>query len=116
MLNAISAASERTFTVGGNERSKVVPDIPSVRESGFPELVTETTSGFYGPAGMPLELRMRIAAAVVAAASDPVISQRIAATGQDMVPAGPEELAATIKAQSEKTAAVAKVLGLARKN
>lgn len=112
----VEAGKVRVVAVGGNERSKVVPDVPSVRESGFPELVTETTSGFYGPAGMPLELRKRIAADVVAAASDPVISQRIAATGQDMVPAGPEELAATIKAQSEKTAAVAKVLGLARKN
>jgi tripartite-type tricarboxylate transporter receptor subunit TctC len=112
----VEAGKVRVVAVGGNERSKVVPDIPSVRESGFPELVTETTSGFYGPAGMPLELRKRIAADVVEAASDPVISQRIAATGQDMVPAGPEELAATIKAQTEKTAAVAKVLGLTRKN
>jgi tripartite-type tricarboxylate transporter receptor subunit TctC len=112
----VEANKVRVVAVGGNQRSKVVPDIPSVRESGFPELVTETTSGFYGPAGMPLDLRKRIAADVVEAASDPVISQRIAATGQDMVPAGPEELAATIKAQTEKTAAVAKVLGLARKN
>ena len=106
----VEANKVRVVAVGGNQRSKVVPDIPSVRESGFPELVTETTSGFYGPAGMPLELRRRIAADVVEAASDPVIAERIAATGQDMVPAGPEELAATIKAQTEKTAAVAKML------
>ncbi len=112
----VEANKVRVVAVGGNQRSKVVPEIPSVRESGFPELVTETTSGFYGPAGMPLDLRKRIAADVVEAANDPVISQRIAATGQDMVPAGPEELAATIKAQTEKTAAVAKVLGLVRKN
>ena len=112
----VEANKVRVVAVGGNQRSKVVPDIPSVRESGFPELVTETTSGFYGPAGMPLELRKRIAADVVEAASDPVIAERIAATGQDMVPAGPEELAATIKAQTEKTAAVAKILGMARKD
>ena len=112
----VEANKVRVVAVGGNQRSKVVPDIPSVRESGFPELVTETTSGVYGPAGMPLDLRKRIAADVVEAASDPVIAERIAATGQDMVPAGPEELAATIKAQTEKTAAVAKILGMARKD
>jgi len=112
----MEANKVRVVAVGGYERTNVLPDVPSVRESGFPELVTETTSGFYGPAGMPLDLRKRIAADVVAAASDPVIAQRIAATGQDMVPAGPEELAATIKAQTEKTATVAKVLGLARKD
>jgi hypothetical protein len=45
-----------------------------------------------------------------------VISERIAATGQDMVPAGPEDLAATVKAQVEQTAVIARILGLARKN
>jgi tripartite-type tricarboxylate transporter receptor subunit TctC len=65
---------------------------------------------------MPLELRKRIAQDVIAAASDATISQRIAATGQDMVPAGPEELAQTLRQQAAQAAAVAKVLGLQRKN
>ena len=34
---------------------------------------------------MPLDLRRQIAAEIVAAAQDPTISARIAATGQDMV-------------------------------
>lgn len=112
----MEAGKVRVIALGGRERSKVVPNVPSVVEAGYPDLVTETTSGFYGPAGMPLDLRTRIATEIVAAASDPVIAERIAATGQDMVPAGPDELAATIKAQVEKTAAVAKVLGMVRKN
>jgi tripartite-type tricarboxylate transporter receptor subunit TctC len=85
----VEAGKVRVVAVGGKERSKVVPQIPSVVEAGFADLAVETTSGFYGPAGMPLDLRRRIAADVVAAASDPVISERIAATGQDMVPPAP---------------------------
>jgi tripartite-type tricarboxylate transporter receptor subunit TctC len=112
----IEANKVRVVALGGRERSKVVPDIPSVVESGFPELAVQTTSGFYGPAGMSLQLRKRIAEAVIAAASAATISQRIAATGQDMVPAGPEELAQTLKQQAAQAAAVAKVLGLQRKN
>jgi tripartite-type tricarboxylate transporter receptor subunit TctC len=65
---------------------------------------------------MSLQLRKRIAEDVIAAASDATISQRIAATGQDMVPAGPEELAQTLRQQAAQAAAVAKVLGLQRKN
>ena len=57
-----------------------------------------------------------IGADIVEAAKDATISERIAATGQDMVPAGPDELAATIKEQGAKAAAVAKVLGMPRKN
>jgi tripartite-type tricarboxylate transporter receptor subunit TctC len=112
----IEANKVRLLAVGGNQRSKIVPHAPSVIEAGFPELAVETTSGFYGPSMMPLELRKRIAADIVAAASDATISERIASSGQDMVPGGPEELAQTLKAQSAKTAATAKILGLQPKN
>jgi tripartite-type tricarboxylate transporter receptor subunit TctC len=112
----VEAGKVRVIALGGRQRSAVAPDVPSVLEAGFPDLVVETTSGFYGPAGMPLELRKRIAADIVEAAKDATISQRIAATGQDMVPAGPDELAATLKQQAASAAEVAKALGLQRKN
>jgi tripartite-type tricarboxylate transporter receptor subunit TctC len=108
--------ANKVVVVALGGRSKVAPGVPSVQEAGFPELAVQTTSGFYGPAGMALELRKRIAAEIIAAANDPVISERIAATGQDMVPAGPEELAQTLKAQADQAERVAKILGLQRKN
>jgi tripartite-type tricarboxylate transporter receptor subunit TctC len=110
----IEANKVRAVALGG--RSAVAPQVPSVAEAGFPELAVQTTSGFYGPAGMPLELRKKIAADIIAASSDPAIAPKIAATGQDMVPAGPEELAQTLKQQAEQAAAVAKVLGLQSKS
>jgi tripartite-type tricarboxylate transporter receptor subunit TctC len=112
----VEAGKVRVIALGGRARSAVLPNVPSVSEAGFPELVVETTSGFYGPAGMPIDLRKRIAGDVIAAANDATISQRIAATGQDMVPAGPEELGETLKQQAANAAGVAKVLGLQRKN
>jgi tripartite-type tricarboxylate transporter receptor subunit TctC len=112
----VEANKVRLLAVGGNQRSKIVPNVPSVIEAGFPELAVETTSGFYGPSVMSIDLRKRVAADIVAVANDPTISARITASGQDMVPAGPEELTQTLKSQSEKTAAVAKILGMGRKN
>ncbi len=109
----VEASKVRVVALGG--RSAVAPNVPSVADAGYPDLGVQTTSGFYGPAGMPLDLRKRIAADVIAAASDPTISERIAATGQDMVPAGPEELAQTLRRQADQAAAVAKVLGLQKK-
>jgi tripartite-type tricarboxylate transporter receptor subunit TctC len=108
----IEANKVRAIALGG--RSKVAPDVPSVAEAGFPDLGVQTTSGFYGPAGMPLDLRKRIAADIIKVASDPAMAERIAATGQDMVPAGPDELAQTLKAQADQAAKVAAVLGLKR--
>lgn len=111
----VEAGKVRLVAVGSRQRSKVAPDIPAMIEAGFPELVIETTAGFYGPAGMPLDLRRRIAADIIAVANEPTVAERIAATGQDMVPAGPEELLATIKQQAATAEAIAKILGLQRK-
>ena len=45
-------------------RSKVVPDVPTATEAGFPGLTFDGLVGFYGTRDMPLELRERIAADV----------------------------------------------------
>jgi tripartite-type tricarboxylate transporter receptor subunit TctC len=112
----VEAGKIRVLAVGSAQRTSILPDIVTADESGFPELSIETTSGLYGRAGMPIELRKRIAADVMAAAQDRTIAERITATGQDMVPAGPEELAETLKQQAAKAAAVANIVGLQRKN
>ena len=111
----VEAGKVRVVALGVRQRNKLLPDVPS-RRGWLSELAIDTTSGFYGPRGMPLELRKRIAADIVAAANDPTISERIAATGQDMVPAGPEELAATLKQLNRAGGGGGKDLGLQRKN
>ena len=115
MTALADAGKVRIIAIAARQRSPLFKDIPSVTEAGYPGLVVETTAGLYGPKGMPLELRKRIGADVIAAANDPAITAKISATGQDVRPGGPEELAATLKAQSANTAAVARILGMQRK-
>jgi tripartite-type tricarboxylate transporter receptor subunit TctC len=111
----VEAGKARIIAIGARQRSPLYKDIPSVVEAGYPGLVVETTAGFYGPKGMPLELRERIGADVIAAAGDPTIVAKISSTGQDVRPGGPAALAATIKQQTANTAAVAQILGMAKK-
>ena len=84
----IEAGKVRVVGVGG--RTPLAPGVPTVTEAGYPSLQIETTSGFYGPRGMPLELRQRIGRDVVEVTNDPAISQRIASSGQDVRTGGPE--------------------------
>jgi tripartite-type tricarboxylate transporter receptor subunit TctC len=102
--------------VGVGRRTPLAPGAPTVTEAGYPSLQIETTSGFYGPRGMPLELRQRIGREVVEVTSDPTISQRIASSGQDVRTGGPEAMAQTLKQQAERAAQIAKVLGMSAKN
>ena len=94
-------------------RAPIAPEIPTVSEAGYPALELESQVGLFGPRGMPSELRARIAADLEAiAAQDPVIADRLAATGQIVNVRGPEAFAAGIAAQRAKLATIAKALGI----
>jgi tripartite-type tricarboxylate transporter receptor subunit TctC len=61
---------------------------------------------------MPSELREKIATDVRAALADPVIVDRLQATGQEVVPGSAAEFAADIEKQHIGAAENAKVLGI----
>jgi tripartite-type tricarboxylate transporter receptor subunit TctC len=111
-----SAGKIRIVAVTSRERASFAPDVPTVYELGFGGLGVETTAGLYGPKDMPLALREKIARDVIEVVADPVITERLLATGQVVRPGGPAELAATIQEQSDLTARIADTLELKPKN
>jgi tripartite-type tricarboxylate transporter receptor subunit TctC len=112
VTSLVEAGKIRIVAIAGRQRSPLFKDIPTVTEAGYPSLVVETTAGLYGPKDMPLDLRKRISTDVIDAVKDPDVSAKIARSGQDIRPGGPDELAATLKQQVATTAAAAKVLGM----
>lgn len=112
----VEAGQIKVIALGGRERSKLLPDVPSVVEAGYPALVVETTSGLYGQKTMPRALRERIANDVIEALKDEKIADRIFQSGQDVVPGGPDVLTETIARQQKAAAEVAKILGLKPKS
>jgi len=101
------------LAVTGRQRAASVPDVPTVREAGYPALEMESIGGIFGPRGMPLATLEQIAADVRgAAASDPSIATKLESTGQTIDVRGPAEFAAGIKQLQEQLAGIAKVLGM----
>ena len=108
----MQAGKIRLLAVTNSERAPTAPEIPTVKEAGYPQLAFDGLVGFFGPADMPNTLRERIAGDVRAVAADPVIGERLAATGQILNIGGPSEFAAATDAQRAKIAAIAKELGV----
>jgi tripartite-type tricarboxylate transporter receptor subunit TctC len=102
----------KVLAVTSRERVSFIPAIPTAAEAGFPALEVDGLVGLFGPPGMPADLRERVGADVKAVAADPTIATRLASTAQAPNPGGPAELAASIKLQRDKIAAVAKSLGI----
>jgi tripartite-type tricarboxylate transporter receptor subunit TctC len=108
----VQAGRVKIVAITASERAAVLPDVPTVAETGFPELTFDGLVGIYGRRDMPVDLRERIAADVKTALADPAIGSRLAATGQVVVPGSPAEFAAAIEKQRASVAAIAKVLGI----
>lgn len=105
----------KVIAITTQARSEIVPHIPAVGEQGFPSLIANSVLGMLGPRDMAIDIRRRAAADVVAVLKEAVVRDRLNATGQ--MPEGLEvdAFAAAIKEQHERVAAIAKVLGMARK-
>jgi tripartite-type tricarboxylate transporter receptor subunit TctC len=109
----MQAGRIKVLAVTGRQRAPSAPDVPTVREAGFPALEMESIGGIFGPRGMPLALREQIAADVRAAvAGDTNIASKLQATGQMVDIRGPAEFATGIKELRDQLDGIAKVLGM----
>jgi tripartite-type tricarboxylate transporter receptor subunit TctC len=109
---AMQAGRVKVIAITASERARVVPDIPTVAEAGYPQMTFDGLVGLYGTRDMPLDLRERIAADVKTVLADPAIVTRLEATGQVVVPGSATEFTASIDKQRAGVAEVAKVLGI----
>jgi len=107
----VAAGKVKMLAVTNGERAPVVPDIPTVREAGFPALQFDGLVGLFAATGMPSDVRERIASDTVAVATEPAIAERVAGTGQIVSPGTSAQFAASIEEQRAKFAAIGKALG-----
>lgn len=107
----IEAGRIKPIMLTNSVRAPMLPDVPTAAEAGFPELTMDGLVGFFGPPGMPLELRERIAQDV-RAVTDASVESRLIATGQIVNIGGPSEFVAAIDQQRARLAEVAKDLGV----
>jgi tripartite-type tricarboxylate transporter receptor subunit TctC len=62
-------------------RSPLLPDVPTVVELGWPQLVAENYFGVSGPAGLPKEVTDRLAKALADIVADPAVVKRFEELG-----------------------------------
>jgi tripartite-type tricarboxylate transporter receptor subunit TctC len=113
-LRPLSQAGKiRVLAVTSRKRLSIMPDVPTVAEAGFPGLTMESIQGMFGPKGMPLAVREKIAADVRSVVeADPSIAPRLEATGQVIDLRNPQEFAAGIKELQDQLDSIAKLVGI----
>jgi len=107
----VAAGKVKMLAVTNSERAPVVPDVPTVREAGYPALQFDGLVGLFAAPGMPINVQTRITSDTLAVAAEPVFAERVAATGQIVSPGNPAEFAASIEEQRAKFATIARAIG-----
>jgi len=103
-LIAIAVASEK--------RSALLPELPTMAESGWPTVVATAWNGVVAPAGTPKAIVDQLNAAIGSALKAPDITERFAAIGMEAIGGTPEEFGAYLKAETAKWAGVIKAAGI----
>jgi tripartite-type tricarboxylate transporter receptor subunit TctC len=105
MLPQIKAGKIRGLAVTSTQRSKAIPELPTVNEAlGLKDYELIAYFAVFAPAGTPADIVTKLNTAVNAAAADKTILERFSALGFETAPASPEALAQRSKAETAKWA------------
>jgi len=96
----------KVLAVVGSRRSRVLPQVPTLTEAGYPGTEGDAWAGLFAPGGTPRTVVEKIHADVVAVLAQDEVRERLTALGLDVVGNKPDEFAAVIKADTAKWAAV----------
>ena len=109
----IKAGKVRALAVTSLARSPLLPEVPTVDESGLPGFEDITFNGLVAPAGTPREILTRLNRTVAGAVSEPGLHKRFIERGIELkASASPEEFGEYIRVEFEKKARLAREAGI----
>jgi tripartite-type tricarboxylate transporter receptor subunit TctC len=110
-LPYVKAGRLNAVAVTNPKRSPVVPNVPTVSESGLPGFEALQWFGVFVPAGTPKDIVSRLHAEIIKLLKLPDVRERLASLGAEVVGNSPEQFASFQKADSAKWAKVVKQSG-----
>jgi len=108
----VQAGRLKALAISTPARLESLPQVPTMIESGFPEMVSSSWQGVFVPAGTPRAVVERLHATLLTVLALPEVQQRYAVGGALVVTSTtPEEFAAFVAAETVRWGKVAKETG-----
>ncbi|AEG94558.1 tripartite tricarboxylate transporter substrate binding protein [Ramlibacter tataouinensis] len=101
----------RLLAYTGMQRSKFLPELPTVAEAGVPGYQFDSWLGLLAPAGTPRAEVERLNAAVQKALADPAVQQRLSNLGVEAAPMGVDGFQKLLQADWDSAGAIVKASG-----
>ncbi len=108
----VKAGRLRALAIGSLQRSSLMPEVPTVAESGLAGFETGAWYGFAAPAAVPRTVVERLHGEVVKALRHPDVQQRLRSEAYEIIGDTPEQFTQAIRAEIAKWAPIVRQAGL----
>ena len=112
VINFVRQGKLRALAVTSAKRFSLLPDMPTIEESGVPGFDMSTWWGIVAPAAVSKDIINKLNTEMVKAIRQPDAKEKISGVGADIVGNTPDEFAAFIRAETEKYARIIKAANI----
>ncbi len=102
----------RPIAMAEKRRSALMPDMPTMDESGLPGFEVANWAGLLGPAGLDPKIVKKLNGEIIAILDTDEMKQRVKTLGYDMIASTPEQFATQLRTDIERWGGVASRAGL----
>ena len=111
-LQHIKSGRIKVFGVASRQRSNILPDVPTVAESGLPGYEAYSWAALFAPARTPQPILNKLNANFNVAMNDPGVRQRLLQVGADADPGTQEQMRQRLHSEIEKWRKVIQTAGI----
>ena len=111
-ISQIRAGKARAIATTGSKRAALMPDVPTIAESGFPGYEALNWYGYLAPSGTPKEIVDRLSREIAKALANPKVVDQMNKTGVEPLSMTPEEFGRYIQREYDTWGKVVKEAGI----
>jgi tripartite-type tricarboxylate transporter receptor subunit TctC len=111
-LPAMQAGKVRVLAIGSAKRAPSLPNVPTLAESGIPNVEVFAFQGLLGPAGLPDAVVARLNSELNKALVSPAVQKRAADFGMEVLPGTPQQFRALARAEALRWGPIIKTAGV----
>lgn len=111
-LPHVKSGKLKVLATGSPKRLALLPEVPTIAESGVPGYESTSWYGFVAPANLPKDVLAKLYAEISRALREPDVVEKLTSAGVIVVASKPEEFSAFIKSEVDKAAKVVKAANI----